>query len=76
MLYLPATSDQNEIFLKRNVLKDYIGREKVLVVDDVPEQLQIASNMLTKLGYAVTAVASGEEQGGLSPPLEILSLEH
>ena len=61
VLYLPATRDQTEIFLKRNVLEDYVGREKVLVVDDVPEQLQIASSMLTKLGYAVTAVASGEE---------------
>ncbi len=61
VLYLPATRDQTEVLTKRNVLEDYIGKEKVLIVDDVPEQLQIAGNMLTKLGYAVTAVASGEE---------------
>jgi len=60
VLYLPATRDQLELPAQRIVLEDYIGTEKVLVVDDVPEQLQIASNMLSKLGYAVTAVASGE----------------
>jgi two-component system, cell cycle sensor histidine kinase and response regulator CckA len=61
VLYLPAIRDQTELPSQRIVLEDYIGTEQVMVVDDVPEQLQIASSMLTKLGYTVTAVASGEE---------------
>jgi CheY-like chemotaxis protein len=32
-----------------------------LVVDDVKEQRELATNMLTRLGYDVNAVASGEE---------------
>ncbi|MCK4985097.1 MAG: response regulator, partial [Desulfobacterales bacterium] len=35
--------------------------ESILIIDDVLEQRQIASEMLGKLGYAVTAAASGEE---------------
>ncbi len=35
--------------------------ESVLVVDDVEDQRKIASEMLTKLGYSVAAVSSGEE---------------
>ena len=60
VLYLPATRDQAELAAQRIVLDDYIGTENVLIVDDVPEQRQIAVNMLTRLGYAVQAVASGE----------------
>jgi PAS domain S-box-containing protein len=41
---------------------DYCGAgESVLVIDDVQEQREIASGMLTKLGYRVTVAASGEE---------------
>jgi DNA-binding NtrC family response regulator len=32
-----------------------------LVIDDVREQKDIASMLLTKLGYSVTSVSSGEE---------------
>jgi PAS domain S-box-containing protein len=35
--------------------------ESVLVVDDVEDQRKIASEMLTKLGYSVVSVSSGEE---------------
>ncbi len=59
-LYLPTTSELEDAFAHKAVLEDYIGTEKVLVVDDMPEQLHIATNMLAKLGYAVTGVASGE----------------
>ena len=34
--------------------------ERILVVDDVPEQREIASAMLSRLNYAVAAVDSGE----------------
>ncbi|MFH1983154.1 MAG: response regulator [Pseudomonadota bacterium] len=35
--------------------------ESILVVDDMEEQREIATGMLKKLGYQVTAVASGEK---------------
>lgn len=35
--------------------------ESILVVDDVEDQREIATEMLTKLGYTVVSVSSGEE---------------
>jgi PAS domain S-box-containing protein len=35
--------------------------ESILVVDDVEDQREIASEMLTKLGYSVVTASSGEE---------------
>jgi PAS domain S-box-containing protein len=35
--------------------------ESILVVDDMEDQRKIASEMLTKLGYSVVSVSSGEE---------------
>jgi PAS domain S-box-containing protein len=60
-LFLPATREQEELPSRQLVLEDYLGRERVLIVDDVPEQQQIAANMLAKLGYDVTTAASGED---------------
>lgn len=59
-LYLPASRNGGEPSARRAVLDDYIGTERILVVDDMPEQRLIAENMLAKLGYGVTAVESGE----------------
>lgn len=43
-------------------LKDYRGNgEKILVVDDIKEQREIATLILTRLGYQVFTVSSGEE---------------
>ena len=43
-------------------INDYMGNgESILVVDDVKEQREIASSILTKLGYHVTTVSSGEK---------------
>lgn len=77
VLYLPATRQQEELPSQRIVLEDYIGTERVLVVDDVPEQRQVATNMLAKLGYAVTAVASGEAavENLLSHPADLVVLD-
>jgi two-component system cell cycle sensor histidine kinase/response regulator CckA len=33
----------------------------ILVVDDTPEQQEVAASMLTRLGYQVQTVSSGEE---------------
>ncbi len=60
ILYLPVTREQAVIPNQRIVLEDYIGTERILIVDDVPEQRQVAGNMLSKLGYKVETVASGE----------------
>jgi len=45
----------------RVVLEDYLGTEHILVVDDVPEQHDIAVKMLGKLGYRVSSACSGED---------------
>jgi PAS domain S-box-containing protein len=61
-LYFPVT--RNELVETDSSLsiESYMGRgESILVVDDVKEQREIASNMLTRLGYAVTSASSGEE---------------
>jgi CheY-like chemotaxis protein len=43
-------------------MDEYRGKgETLLVVDDVREQREIASKMLSQLGYRVDAVSSGEE---------------
>ncbi|MBW2156609.1 MAG: response regulator [Deltaproteobacteria bacterium] len=43
-------------------IQDIMGKgETILVVDDVEAQREIASQMLTKLGYSVVSVSSGEE---------------
>jgi CheY-like chemotaxis protein len=62
-LFLPVTFDapgeppRDKVY----TLGDYSGQgQRVLVVDDVKSQQQITSNMLTRLGYQVTVVTSGE----------------
>ena len=60
-LYLPATREQHLAEPRRVTLDDYLGTETILVVDDMAEQRQVATGMLSKLGYRVSAVASGEE---------------
>ena len=43
-------------------IQDFMGRgESILVVDDIKEQRQIATEMLEKLGYSVTTMSSGEK---------------
>ena len=43
-------------------LEDYLGHgEKILVVDDEDRQREIASGMLTELGYNAESVSSGED---------------
>lgn len=61
-LYFPVT--EAEIISEQNSqpIDKIIGRgEKILVIDDIPEQREIASRLLKRLNYTVAAVASGEE---------------
>jgi PAS domain S-box-containing protein len=61
-LYFPATRQNNFSDKTLVSIDDYKGDgETVLVVDDVIEQREIASKMLSQLGYKVDSVDSGEE---------------
>jgi CheY-like chemotaxis protein len=61
-LYFPITRRHTARENKRASLEDYRGKgERILVVDDIAEQRDLASSILEKLGYAVTCVSSGEE---------------
>ena len=60
-LYFPVTraeAEEDEVI----TLGEYMGRgEKILVVDDMKDQRDLAGRILTKLNYRVETVASGEE---------------
>jgi signal transduction histidine kinase/CheY-like chemotaxis protein len=61
-IFLPVTRERLE--QKDRIIPpgEYHGNgEWILVVDDMPAQREISTEMLTELGYRVTAVASGEE---------------
>ena len=61
-LYFPTTREQVVDEGEQASLEDYLGHgEKVLVVDDEEKQREIASGILTRLGYNAEAVSSGEE---------------
>jgi PAS domain S-box-containing protein len=61
-LYFPVTRKELAADLELVSLEEIKGSgESILIVDDVLEQRQIASEMLEKLGYAVATAASGEE---------------
>jgi len=61
-LYFPVTRER--IVEGKSVVpvETYMGAgQTVLVIDDVMVQRELASSMLTKLGYSARAVSSGEE---------------
>ncbi|MFZ5570282.1 MAG: CHASE2 domain-containing protein [Thermodesulfobacteriota bacterium] len=59
-IYLPATRQAAGEKSRPIVLEDYVGTESVLVIDDIPEQREIAAKFLGKLGYRVETAPSGE----------------
>lgn len=60
-LYFPMTRQALVSEDKPYSIDQYIGKgESILIVDDVVEQREIASEILNKLGYAVASVPSGE----------------
>jgi CheY-like chemotaxis protein len=60
-LYFPATREERIVPQQKEPIERYMGNgESVLVVDDIVEQRDIASKLLTRLGYKVNAVSSGE----------------
>jgi CheY-like chemotaxis protein len=60
-LYLPVTRKDPGAQQQKTPIERYMGNgESVLVVDDIAEQRDVATRLLTRLGYRVHAVASGE----------------
>ena len=61
-LYFPITSQSKKKEEQPFRIEDFAGcGQSILLVDDVKEQRDIGSEMLSQLGYRVTAVESGEE---------------
>ncbi len=61
-VYLPASRQEILKQPSTGSIETFKGRgETILVVDDMPEQLEIASKMLKKLGYRVATAAGGKE---------------
>jgi signal transduction histidine kinase/ActR/RegA family two-component response regulator len=61
-LYFPVSREDPSEQRISHCVEDYQGDgETILVVDDVEEQRIIATALLQKLGYNVTAVSGGEE---------------
>ena len=61
-LYFPVTRREVSRDQPGLPVEKYMGKgESVFVVDDVEEQQQLAAAILTRLGYSVTTVSSGEE---------------
>ena len=60
-LYFPVTDDKIESPPDGTLLKALMGnKEKILIVDDMAGQRQIAKILLKRLGYQALSVASGE----------------
>jgi len=61
-LFFPITREKTVRKKTSLPMKSYIGNgQKVLIIDDVKTQREIASDILSQLGYCVATVASGEE---------------
>ena len=60
-LFFPVTREEVAGIEEEVPLEDYLGHgEKILVVDDEERQREIASGILTRLGYNPETVSSGE----------------
>lgn len=61
-IYLPATRQVPKPLQETPSRDSYKGKgESVLLVDDLPEQREVAEGLLSRLGYSVKTLASGEE---------------
>jgi PAS domain S-box-containing protein len=61
-LFFPASRRELAVQAAAPPIERYLGSgERILVVDDLPDQRELASRLLERLGYRVRSVASGEE---------------
>ncbi len=64
-LYLPISKNKSLILGADQKIEDIQGQgQSILVVDDEPQQRDIAEKILSTIGYKVETVASGEEAIG------------
>ena len=60
-LYFPITREPRQADIEDRSMHGLRGHgETILVVDDIPDQREIATRILTRLGYKVESVSSGE----------------
>jgi CheY-like chemotaxis protein len=60
-LYFPVTRETRHADIEDRSIQGLQGHgESILVVDDIPDQREIATRILTRLGYTVESVPSGE----------------
>ena len=61
-LYFPVTRQEMADKTRPVSMRDLMGEgQSILVVDDIKDQREIATEMLQKLGYKVVTVKSGED---------------
>ena len=61
-LYFPITRQELSQEKSNKSIEEYRGNnETILIVDDIKQQREIATNILRTLNYSVTSVSSGEE---------------
>lgn len=61
-LYFPASQEKAALLEERETPAKVLGSgEHILVVDDEPQQCNLAKTMLKHFGYKATSVSSGEE---------------
>ncbi len=60
-LYFPVTREPAKPDKVIAPIESYMGEgQSILIIDDIPEQLEIASNILQTLNYKVNTASSGE----------------
>jgi signal transduction histidine kinase/ActR/RegA family two-component response regulator len=77
-IYIPVTHDDVEHKDRIIPREDYRGNgERVLVVDDLPAQREITSEMLAEIGYRVASVPGGEEAAAFvkENPVDLVILD-
>jgi signal transduction histidine kinase/CheY-like chemotaxis protein len=77
-VYLPLTSQPCATKKLPFAIESFQGNgESILVVDDLAEQREVASRILSKMGYSVKTAASGEEAIAylLQTPTDLLIMD-
>ncbi|MBW1801038.1 MAG: PAS domain S-box protein [Deltaproteobacteria bacterium] len=77
-LYFPITRKELIKDMPVSSIEEYRGRgECILVVDDIKDQREIATALLSQLGYSVATVSSGEEavEYMINKPVDLMVLD-
>jgi CheY-like chemotaxis protein len=77
-IYFPVTIEASTMTMGRQGMEQYMGRgEKILVVDDIMEQRDIATSILSRLGYDVCTVSCGLDAVSFiqSQPVDLVMLD-